>query len=365
MNRISRLIALMRDYQISAVAVNAGPDLKYLSGLDFHLSERPAILILTSSGKNAFIFPEFEKDKVQQAGIPLQAFSYGEDPRSWRNTAKDAFTFLQLSNMKIAVSPMSFRFLELDFLQQANASINIVSGEALFQNLYDQKDAEEITNIRQAVKIAEEALMNTLDFIKPGRSEKEITNQLVIHLLKSGCDAELPFSPIVAAGPNSANPHANPSDRKLQSGDLLIIDWGARYQGYVSDITRTFAVGSIPKPFTEIAEIVHTANNTARQTLQPGITASVVDSAAREVISRAGYADNFLHRTGHGIGLQAHEEPYISQTSMTTLKSGMLFTIEPGIYLTGQGGVRIEDDVLVTEDGSETLTSLPRELKVL
>lgn len=363
--RLERFVELMRGSDIPAIAINAGHDLMYLTGLDFHVSERPAILLLTVDAKAAFIFPEFEKDKVAQALIPLKAFPYQEDPIEWPKVAMEALKSLGLTHSPIAVSPTAMRYLEINLLQQGSDDIHIVSGADIFRDIYVQKDAQELDHMRKAVEIAQNALLATLPDIKPGAREEQIANQLVINLLKLGCEPDLPFNPIVASGPNSANPHAAPGERQLRKGDLLIIDWGARYHGYVSDITRTFAIGAIPDRFEEISQIVLKANCKARQTAAPDRTGRQVDAAAREVITQAGYGEYFLHRTGHGIGLEAHEAPFISSANTEVLKPGMTFTIEPGIYLTGKGGIRIEDNVVVTADGVETLTSLPRELKIL
>jgi Xaa-Pro dipeptidase len=363
--RLERVRSLMQQYKIEALAINAGPDLKYFTGLDFHLSERPAILLLTAQGKAAFVFPEFEKDKAAQSTIPVDLYSYPEDAQTWPSVLRQAIAALDLSKASLAVSPVAMRFLEMDLLRQANPAIQIISGEEIFRDMYIQKDEHEIEAVRKAIEIAQTALLNTLPSIKPGKTEKEIANLLVVNLLNAGCEPELPFSPIVAGGPNSANPHANPGDRPLKNGDLLIIDWGARCEGYVSDLTRTFAIGSIPQPFEEIGQIVLSANQAARAKARPGMAAKDVDAAARSTIIDGGYGKQFLHRTGHGIGQLAHEDPYISQVSPTLLQPGMLFTIEPGIYLTGQGGVRIEDNVVVTEGGIETLSNLPRELAVI
>jgi Xaa-Pro dipeptidase len=169
----------------------------------------------------------------------------------------------------------------------------------------------------------------------------------------------------VSSGPNSANPHAVPSDRKLSPGDLLVIDWGASYQGYFSDITRTFAIGSQDPEYAHIGNIVLDANIAGRESAHPGIPAETVDQAARSVIESAGYGKYFTHRTGHGLGMEGHEDPYIRAGNLLTLEQGMTFTIEPGIYLPGRNGVRIEDDVVITPSGSECLTSLPREVKQL
>jgi Xaa-Pro dipeptidase len=156
-----------------------------------------------------------------------------------------------------------------------------------------------------------------------------------------------------------------PGERRLQPGDLLIIDWGATFEGYVSDLTRTFAVGEVEPELARIAQIVNEANQAGREAAAPGVPASTVDSAARRVIEKAGYGVYFIHRTGHGLGMEEHEEPYIRSDNAQLLSPGMTFTVEPGIYLPERGGVRIEDNVLITEIGSESLSDLPRELKVV
>lgn len=363
--RIKRVTTRMKEKGIEAVAINAGYDLKYFTGLDFHLSERPAILVIKAQGECGFIFPEFEKDKVAQSPVPLKAFPYPEDSKVWSKVTEQALESMNLKKCSLAVSPTAMRFLEINLLQSASKDIEIITGEDIFREIYIQKDDNEISNMRKAVEIAQTALLKTLPEIKIGKTEKEIANLLVINLLNNGSEPELPFNPIVASGPNSANPHANPGDRKLQAGDMLIIDWGARCNGYVSDITRTFALGHIPADFDKIGKIVLSANQSGRDTAAPGIKANQVDSAARSIIEEAGYGEFFLHRTGHGIGLNAHEEPYISNTSDTVLQENMTFTVEPGIYIKGNGGIRIEDNVLVTSESAETLTSLPREIQII
>jgi Xaa-Pro dipeptidase len=175
----------------------------------------------------------------------------------------------------------------------------------------------------------------------------------------------MPFAPIVASGPNSANPHSIPTERRLTPGDLLILDWGATYQGYISDLTRTFAIGQPDPELKRIAQVVHEANATSREAARPGISAGDVDRAARSVIDKAGLGEFFIHRTGHGIGLEAHEDPYIYAENTLILAEGMTFTVEPGVYLPGRGGVRIEDNVVITVQGAESLSDLPRELIVL
>jgi len=227
------------------------------------------------------------------------------------------------------------------------------------------KGDNEITLMEEAVRIAECALSSIIPRIKTGMTEKELAANLVNRLFFEGSDPELPFFPIVSFGENTANPHASPTNRSLKEGDLVLIDWGASHQGYFSDITRIFIMGDADPEQEQIAQFVLEANTAGRQAVKPGIPTSEVDRAARQVIDQAGYGEFFIHRTGHGLGRESHEEPYISQFDQTILEPGMTFTIEPGIYLPGRGGVRIEDNVMVTKDGCRSLTDMQRELSQL
>jgi Xaa-Pro dipeptidase len=196
-------------------------------------------------------------------------------------------------------------------------------------------------------------------------TEKEVASELVMQLFKHGSEPEMPFFPIVSGGPNAANPHASPSDRKLQTGDLLVIDWGAAHAGYISDLTRTFAVGEVDAEYENIHKIVQAANAAGRAAGKPGVPCAAVDKATRDVIEQAGYGVYFTHRTGHGIGMEGHEEPYMRGDNMQLLEPGMAYTVEPGIYLPGRNGVRIEDNVVVTETGTECLSDMPRQIRVV
>jgi Xaa-Pro dipeptidase len=219
--------------------------------------------------------------------------------------------------------------------------------------------------MRKAVKVAQSALEEAIPLIKAGMTEKELASELVIQLLQHGSQSEVPFAPIVSGGPNSANPHASPSDRKIRPGDLLVVDWGAAVNGYISDLTRTFAVGEVKEEYRKIHQIVLEANAAGREAGKPGVTCADVDKAARDVIEKAGYGKYFTHRTGHGIGMEGHEEPYMRGDNIQLLELGMAYTVEPGIYLPERNGVRIEDNVVITETGAECLSDMQRGLVVV
>jgi Xaa-Pro dipeptidase len=362
--RLEKLYAAMQSSGLDAVALNPGPTLTYLTGLNFHLMERPVVMFFAAGHEPALVLPELEMLKVQELAYPAQAFAYPEDPSAWQAAFRKAAQALGLDGKHIGVEPRALRLLEFGYIQSAAPGADFPDASGALGSLRLCKDADEIRKMRRAVAIAQDALEATVPSIKTGMSEQQLAAELTVQLLRHGSEPELPFAPIVSSGPNSANPHASPGERKLQPGDLLVVDWGARYEGYISDLTRTFAIGEVDAELQKIHEIVQQANAAGRAAARPGASAADVDSAARSVIARAGYGPYFTHRTGHGIGLEAHEEPYMRGDNLQVLQPGMAFTIEPGIYLPGRGGVRIEDNVVITENGVECLSELRREIIV-
>lgn len=362
--RLNRLYGSIERQGLAAVAVNAGPTLTYLTGLHFHLMERPVVMVFVPGSEPILVLPELEQAKLADLAFPVRVFAYGDNPKIWPHTFRQALEGRGLAGGRIGVEPRQLRLLEYGYLREAVAA-EYVDGSAIFASLRARKEAEEIARMRKAVLIAEEALEATLPMAGIGVTEKEIAAELFIQLMRHGCDASLPFAPIVGSGPNGANPHATPSDRPLAPGDLLIIDWGASYDGYVSDLTRTFAVGEINQEAMTIHQTVQRANQAGRETGAPGIPCRDVDRAARRVIEEAGFGRFFTHRTGHGLGMECHEDPYMHGENDQLLEEGNAFTVEPGIYLAGVGGVRIEDDVVITADGAESLSTMTREIRVL
>lgn len=360
--RLGRLRDALRHHDLDALAANAGPTLRLLTGLDVHLSERPVVGLFGREGTPALVLPELETGKLRGLDLEVQAFTYTEDLTSWGDAFRRALEAAGLQQATVGVEPLQLRVLELRYLEGAAPDASFVSAEDAVAELRMPKDEASLATMREAVGMAQRALQATLPTLRAGVTEREVAATLVQHLLREGSEPELPFQPIVAFGAHSANPHASPSERTLQEGDLVLFDWGARHHGYCSDLTRTFAFGAVTDELAEIAAVVAKANAAARQKAAPGVTAGEVDRAARAVIEEAGYGDYFVHRTGHGIGLDVHEPPYVRAGNDVVLAPGMTITIEPGIYLTDRGGVRIEDDVVVTEDGAESLSDLPRDL---
>lgn len=363
--RLEKLNASLRTSGLDAVALNPGPTLTYLTGAHFHLMERPVVLLVAQGQDPAIVLPELEMRKVEQMPYPVHAFPYGENPSEWEKAFRSAAQALGLDGKRIGVEPRQMRLLEFRYVKAGAPEADYPDASDTLGLLRLRKDKEEIEVMRKAVKIAQDALEATLPLIKMGMTERELAAELVVQLQKHGSEPELPFAPIVSGGPNSANPHAGPTERKLQAGDLLVIDYGATADGYISDLTRTFAVEQVEAEYEKIHKIVQEANAAGRAAGKPGVPCAAVDKAARDVIENAGYGEYFTHRTGHGIGMEAHEDPYMRSDNMQTLEPGMTYTVEPGIYLPGRNGVRVEDNVVVIETGSESLSDLPREMRVV
>jgi Xaa-Pro dipeptidase len=363
--RFNSLAQSLNKQNLDAVVLLPGSNLQYLTGLSFHLMERPILLIITPGYKPLLIVPDLERNKAETSTLELELFTYQEDQASREVAFKQALSRLGDGPKHVGIEPLGMRFHELSMLQGTVAEWEFVSAGSALSEMRIKKDEAEVELMRQACALAEKALMETLPQICVGMTERELASELILQLIRAGSEPNLPFDPIVASGPNSALPHATPSTRKLQPGDLLILDWGARIGGYISDLTRTFAIKELEPELETVHLIVQQANDAGRDAVKPGATCGSVDQAARQVIDLAGYGEYFIHRTGHGIGLEVHETPYIVADNHSQLELGMTFTVEPGIYLPGRGGVRVEDNMVVTEIGGESLSRFDRTLEII
>jgi len=262
-SRREKLNSLLPQQGLDAVALNAGPMQTYFTDLHFHLMERPVVVFLMPNQFPIIVLPEFEKGKTE--GIKdLTVVTYGEDPALWQESFSRAAAELIAPPKRIGVEGLRMRVMELRYLEGALPGAKFEQAEPLIAQLRMHKDEAEIDAMQKAVEIAEAALEATVTKVKIGMTEREISGILIQNLYTRGCDPELPFLPIIAAGANSANPHATVSDRKVQKGDLLLFDWGANVGGYFSDLTRTFAVGEIDEELKRIYEIVKLANQAGR-----------------------------------------------------------------------------------------------------
>ena len=235
----------------------------------------------------------------------------------------------------------------------------LIPTEGLVEALRERKDEGEIARMAEAARIADEALAATLPILADGPSERDVALHLDFEMRRRGADGPS-FETIVAAGPNGAKPHHRPSGRRIEEGDLVVLDFGALVDGYHSDMTRTLMVGHLDETKRRMFDVVRQSQAAGVAALRAGITAADVDGVCRAVIAEAGWGEAFVHGTGHGVGLDIHEEPRVSTVSTATLVSGHVVTVEPGVYLPEHGGVRIEDTVVVTDDGCRPLTNAPK-----
>lgn len=363
-NRLTRLSEAARAEGFDAVAIIPGASLRYLTELDFHLGKRLTVAFFPVDGEPAFVVPLLESSRVEAnslVAMRLFPWSDAEGPDAALGRAVEQ---LGLAGKRIAAEFVSMRLLEARALEQAAPGVRIDDATALVADLRMVKDQGEQAAMAEAARIIDIALEASIAQIRAGVTERQLAALIEREIYKAGGEG-LSFGSIVAGGPNGANPHHNNSDRPFQTGDLIIIDCGAQYGGYLSDITRTVALGEIGDEQRRIYELVRAANEAGRNACRAGATGEQIDAAARAVIDAGGYGDHFIHRTGHGLGLDAHELPNIVAGSTQPLRAGTTFTIEPGIYVGGLCGVRIEDDMVLTDDGARTLTATPRELVVI
>jgi len=356
MKRIEQMAQLAESRGLDALALMPGPNLFYATGLSFFVSERPVVALCPVDAPPAFVLPEFEASKATSAGF--EVFTY-TDEEGYTLAFHEACATLELADALLGVEALRMRLLEARILQRYAPGVELVPADDLFAELRMVKSGAELDAMRRAVAAAELAFTLWIPQLRVGMTEREAAARLIAALLSNGADA-LAFDPIVCGGPNGAMPHAHPAHRPFQPGDWVVVDWGAVVDGYDSDLTRMVVFGEPTGELADVHEIVLRANEAGHAAVVPGVEAQVVDMAARAVIAAAGYGAQFTHRTGHGLGLEAHEPPYIVAGNAQPLAPGMTFTVEPGIYLEGVGGIRIEDDVVVTPEGVQTLTTLPR-----
>lgn len=358
----ARLQNLLHHTDAEVVALVPGPNMVYFTGLHYHLSERPTIAFVTSEGLSV-ITPELEVTKLKnRPDLEAREFAWS-DSTGYEGAFQEAIRELSLSDGRSwGADGMTMRVFEWLAFQKAGAKIDNahdIGQKLLWIRAF--KTPEEIELMREAIQISEEALQRTLDWVQVGMTEQAIAAKLEQEMSSLGGEG-LAFGTLVLTGENSALPHGVTGGRTLKENEFLLFDFGTKKSDYPSDITRTFCIGTPTEEMQKIYDAVYRANAAARAISKPGVSCHDVDKAARDVIEEAGYGAYFTHRTGHGLGLSGHELPNIAANDQTKLEVGMVYTIEPGIYVPGVGGVRIEDDVIVTEDGIESLTTFPREL---
>ncbi len=361
--RLSQLHSLIQAAQLDAAVILPGYNLQALTGVRFMLLERPFMTIIPANGEAQTIIPSLEAQQFVETGFPGQVHRW-TDADGYESAFAAAFGNLDLDGKTIGVEGLRMRYRDVLLLQK-HTTAQIVDTDPVLDQLRLHKSAQEIEYHRKAAQISEAALSTLLSELKVGMTERQIARRLDELQTQLGGEG-VSFPSTVLVGARSALPHGESSDYALQHSDILLIDYGTRYKGYVSDITRVFFVGQPVPQLEAVYNAVLAANEAGRLAARTGISGAALNDIVANVLREHGYGEYIVHRTGHGIGLDVHEHPNISTENNHPLAAGMVFTIEPGLYLPGVGGVRIEDNVAIGPDGGvDVLTTFPRDLQVL
>lgn len=351
--RVARLQAQMAEESVDVALLSAGADLPYFTGYEAVPLERLTMLVVPSEGDCVLFVPELEAARVGPGPFELMPWAETDDPV--RLVARAAGPIRQAAIGDHAWSTFLLRLQA----EMPNTLWSVAS--TLTRPLRIRKEPAELECLRKAAAGVDRVLARVPREIRfSGRTEREVARDFTEMTVAEGHD--LAWDPIIASGPNGASPHHEPGDRVIEEGDLVVCDFGGRVDGYFSDVTRTLVVGEPSPRQAEAHALVAAANDAARAAVAPGVTCQEVDRAARQVIVDGGHGDYFIHRTGHGIGLEVHEHPYIVEGNESELEPGMTFSIEPGIYVPDELGVRIEDIVACGDGGVDDLNGAERAL---
>ncbi|MFP3204356.1 MAG: Xaa-Pro peptidase family protein [Metallosphaera yellowstonensis] len=345
--RMKRLKEMMSQRRIDAVILGPTSNMFYLTGFREEQMERPLLLVV---GEEDFVLaPKIYEEQLSTVGLEIRSYRDGEDPYSLIRLKKGS---------SIAIDDQLWSLFLVEILNRFLPS-NISPASVIMKELREVKDEEEIRALRSGLSIAEKSFLEFTDKVKEGENECRLARELEWLFIENGAEGTS-FSPILTSGPNTSMPHLRCTSRKVKRGDVIIADFGIKFKGYSTDTTRVLTLGPPSEDVKRIWSIVVEAIAEAESSTL-GSTGKDIDWRARKVISSKGFGENFIHRTGHGIGIDVHEDPYIAPDNLVEVKRGSTFTIEPGIYLPGKFGIRVEE-MAVMRDKVEILTQLSREI---
>ena len=354
--RVQQLCSQMSELELDAMLVMGYPNYRYLSGF----TGSNAVLLIHPQRKLLVTDFRYQEQSAKQAiGFDIEVVIKAGAGLS--GPVEKAVSELNIHRLGYESDHMTVAAYR--FWKECLTSVELVPCDGEIERIRQIKDEDEIKLIARAQQISESALDRLIPLLRPGITEREIAAELTYQMAKEGCTPA--FDHIIASGPNSSMPHAGVSERVIQNGDFLTMDFGACYCGYCSDMTRTLAIGQPTPKMREVYEIVLQAQQASLDLLGPGVSCREIDAAAREIIAKAGYADCFGHGLGHGFGMEIHEQPRCNQTTTERLHPGICTSVEPGIYLPGEFGVRIEDIVVITENGYKNFTTAQKNLIIL
>ncbi|KPU43110.1 putative peptidase [Oxobacter pfennigii] len=360
--KIDRLAQLMVKNNADVLIIGTSSDMEYITGKSSFICERFKALFILSDGRFFYISPELYYEETREV------FGGQTDIFVWSDS-EGFLPCLEKANIKYGLKGKTIGVNDairaVDMLDMKTVlDMNFINGVSILEELRVVKTQQERDYLRKASLIADEVAAEIVKYIRPGITEKDIGDKIIELFFEKGAEG-LSFEPIVASGPNSSKPHYVGNSRVIEDTDIIVLDFGCKYKGYCSDMSRTVFVGEPTKEQKKIYSIVLEANKSAESYVKAGVTARDTDLAARKVIRDAGYGECFLNRTGHGIGTAVHEAPYIREDNRQILKDGMSFSIEPGIYIPGRFGMRIEDIVLIHNGSGEILNKFTKEMIII
>jgi Xaa-Pro dipeptidase len=365
--RIDRVSSAVAAAGLDALVLIPGGNLYYCLGVKQRLTERPNLYLIFPDETIFALLPAIEVAGFRSSW-PESTVVPWTDREGYGAGAAQIGAFLRGRSChtppRLGVEYLNLRMVERELLLRGVGDVDLVAADSLMGGLRMIKGPDELECMRQACRIVEAALERVISSFERGMSEQQISNMLKIEMLRLGSE-DLPAEPVVASGPRTSHAHTKTSDRPVQEGDALLVDVGARYRGYVSDLTRTFFVGEAPEEFQRLYRLDLAVREQTLAAIKPGVAVGQVDEVAHDFVDRAGFGPCFQARVGHGLGLDAHEQPYIVRGTEAPLAPGMTFTIEPGIFVENMWGVRTEENVVVTESGVEVLTAFPLELRTI
>ncbi len=361
-SKISALSLRLQENGLDAMLVGPSSDLEYLTGLHFHPDERFKALLALADGSFFHVMPELYYEEAREKLGPDARIFVWSDSEGFLTAIDKANSEYGLEGLAIGVNDGVRAVDLLDMKERVNVVFS--NGSSILEHMRLIKSSEEADCLRKAAEIADWVMGETIKFIRPGLKERDISKKIEELFMEAG-GYGLAFGSIVASGANTSRPHYNQDSRVIEAQDVIILDFGCRYNGFCSDISRTVFVGEPTEEQRKVFDIIVRANTEAEMLAGPGVTAGQVDTAARDIIRNAGYGHCFLNRTGHGIGLAVHEGPYIKEGNSEVLEPGMTFSVEPGIYIAGRFGMRVEDIVLVTDNGREVLNKFTKDIIIV
>ncbi|PSL35246.1 Xaa-Pro dipeptidase [Planomicrobium soli] len=363
MNKVQQLQSYLKEQSVDAAFITNPDNVFYISGFRSNPHERLLGVMIFQEAAPFLICPQMEIPDAKNAGWSGDIVGHVDTENAMEVLYRTALK-RGVSLNKLAIEKSHMTVDRYDALNELFEALEFVQLDDQINRLRVVKDEAELQILREAAALADYAIEVGTKAIKEGITEIEVMTEIELALKKRGV-THMSFDTTVLSGPKAASPHGKTGDRKIQKGDLVLFDLGVIHKGYCSDITRTVAFGEPNEEQKAVYDVVLQAELAAVNAVKPGITAAELDQTARQIIEEAGYGEFFTHRLGHGLGISVHEFPSLHGSNSMKMETGMVFTIEPGVYVPGKVGVRIEDDVAVTENGVEVLTKFPKELQIL